>query len=404
MKSKIFLFATLAALALTGCSGDQVIGPFGKAKKQPGVNAADPASFWNQLTTELGLKAKLPPPLFARAYALVQVAIFDALLKAEEDDSNALLKVANGDDRKLPANAVAAGAASEVLNYLFQADSARINEALTRQVPSTNGEDSVQIRRGLSLGRRVGKKLVKHGKNDGSDAVFTGEIPTGDCKWTGSNPVLPMCGTWKTWITTSGAEFQPEPPYPCGSEKDSIEVEQVYQASFNRTPEQIALVHKWADLPPPTIWNNYLVERVQSNNLKPLRSARAFAFLNMAMYDAFVSCWNTKYIYWVARPFQRLDGRVPPFTTVITTPNFPSYTSGHSTISRAAAVIMGDLFPAEKDFFKAEAEEAALSRFLGGIHFHHDDNQGLVVGRKIGEKTVARMHDDDDDSLLLADQ
>ena len=55
---------------------------------------------------------------------------------------------------------------------------------------------------------------------------------------------------------------------------------------------------------------------------------------------------------------------------------------------------MGELFPSEQAFFGAEAEEAALSRFLGGIHFHHDDNQGLVVGRQIGTKTVNRMHSD----------
>ena len=341
----------------------------------------NPPVFWNDVTTELGRKAGLPPPRFARAYALVQVAIYDALVSALDSRRG-----------NLPEAAVAAGAASKVLLYLFPGDETRIQDAATSQFGMHHLKGN--FARAWFLGQRVGELVVLHGQSDGSDAVFTGEIPAGDCKWTGTNPVLPMCGTWKTWITTSGDEFLPEPPYACGSADDLREVEEVYQASLVRTPEQIAIVHKWADLPPPTIWNGYLNARLLRERWAALASARAHAFLNIAMYDAFVCCWNTKYTYWTARPFMRLAGRSPAFTTVITTPNFPSYTSGHSTISGAAGEVMGELFPGEIAFFRAEAEEAALSRFWGGIHFHKDDNQGLAVGRKIGEKVVARMRSD----------
>ncbi|MGH8004280.1 MAG: vanadium-dependent haloperoxidase, partial [Limisphaerales bacterium] len=341
----------------------------------------NPPVFWNDITTELGHKAGLPPPRFARAYALVEVAIYDAL-------------VAGQDARRgnLPEEAVAAGAASEVLLYLFPGDETRIQDAVTSQfgVHHLRGN----FARAWFLGKRVGELVVTYGQNDGSGAVFTGEIPAGDCKWTGGNPVLPMCGTWKTWIITSGSEFLPEPPYPCGSADDLREVEEVYQASLVRTPEQIAIVHKWADLPPPTVWNGYLNQRLLGQRWTALASARAHAFLNVVMFDAFVCCWSTKYTYWTARPFMRLAGRTPAFTTVITTPNFPSYTSGHSTISGGAGEVMAELFPEEMAFFRAEAEEAALSRFWGGIHFHKDDNQGLVVGRKIGARVVERMHRD----------
>ena len=347
----------------------------------------NPVVYWNQLTTELGRLRGLPPPRFARAYALTQVAIYDVLVAGRP--------ISRGD---LDDNALAAGAASEVLFYLFPLDSARIREAIAAQVNLSNpGQRTL---RAWFLGRFVGKLVVIYGKRDRSDAVFTGTPPTGDGIWTGTNPVLPMCGTWKTWITTSGAEFQPEAPYAFGSANDLLEVEQVYQASLVRTPEQIAIVHKWADLPPPTIWNGYLNDRLISNDWSNLRSARAHAFLNVTMYDAFVSCWKTKYEFWTARPFMRLAGRTPAFTTVITTPNFPSYTSGHSTISGAAAVVIGELFPSEQAFFEAEAGEAALSRFWGGIHFHHDDNQGLVVGEKIGQKAVRRMHRDGGNPIL----
>ncbi len=77
--------------------------------------------------------------------------------------------------------------------------------------------------------------------------------------------------------------------------------------------------------------------------------------------------------------------------TVITTPNFPTYTSGHSTISAAAAAVLAEVFPAERDYFIQQSEEAALSRLYGGIHFRHDNEEGTRVGTEIGARVVERM-------------
>ncbi|MBI1807712.1 MAG: hypothetical protein HYR76_11740 [Ignavibacteria bacterium] len=343
------------------------------------TSAGDPATFWNQLTTELGLAAHLPPPLFARAYALVHVAVYDALVAAHTTPRSDLI------DRT-----IAAGAASTVLVYLFPTQAGRIMADAASQVGADHGLALGRVTRSWGLGKSVGDVAVDHGRHDGSDAVFTGIMPTGDGIWTGTHPVLPMCGTWKTWITTSGSEFQPEPPYRFGSTEDLLEVLEVFEVSLHRTPEQIAIVHKWADLPPPTIWNNSLNSRIASYGLNTFAAARAHAYLNAGMYDAFVSCWETKYTYWIARPFQR----TPELETVIPTPNFPGYTSGHSTVSSCASKVMGELFPVEAVFFQSQAEEAALSRLLGGIHFTHDNNQGLVVGAQIGNKVVGIMRAD----------
>ena len=174
-------------------------------------------------------------------------------------------------------------------------------------------------------------------------------MPSGDGIWTGTNPVLPMCGTWKTWVLSSGSEFQPEPPYAFGSVEDLRDVDEVYEVSLHRTPEEIAIVHKWADLPPPTIWNHLLNQRIESQGLDIVTSARASAYANVAMADAFIECWNCKYKYWIARPFQRIPGLV----TVIPTPNFPTYTSGHSTISAAVAEVLSEQFPSESEYFHA---------------------------------------------------
>src|SRR5437773_7942777 len=120
--------------------------------------------------------------------------------------------------------------------------------------------------------------------------------------------------------------------------------------------------------------------RIESRGLSAVEAARAQAFLDVAMADAFIECWACKFKYWIARPFQRIPGLV----TVITTPNFPTYTSGHSTISAAAAAVMGEVFPAERDYFIQQSEEAAMSRLYGGIHFRHDNEEGTRVGIEIG--------------------
>ena len=326
----------------------------------------------------LGLAAKLPPPMFARDYALVQVAIHDALVAAYDPRRD-----------KLPDRVVAAGAASRVLAYLFPGDAGPIQTLAEAELTFVSAPAG-HVRRAWGLGRSVGRLAVEHGTRDGSDAVFTGTPPSGEGIWTGTNPLLPMCGTWKTWLITSGSEFAPEPPYAFGSPEDLRDMQEVYEISLHRTPEQIAIVHKWADLPPPTIWNDLLNDRIEESNLDLAGSARAHAYLNMAMADGFVSCWETKYRFWTARPFQRIPG----LTTVIATPNFPSYTSGHSTVSAAAAAVLGVIFPGERDYFEQQAEEAAVSRLYGGIHFRHDNDAGLRVGRRIGERVVAVMRRD----------
>ena len=76
---------------------------------------------------------------------------------------------------------------------------------------------------------------------------------------------------------------------------------------------------------------------------------------------------------------------------MIPTPNFPSYISGHSTMSAAASVIMGELFPTESNFFKLQAHEAANSRLWAGIHYPQDNQNGLILGVLIGEKALSDM-------------
>jgi hypothetical protein len=108
-----------------------------------------------------------------------------------------------------------------------------------------------------------------------------------------------------------------------------------HYASNNRTSQQIADVHRWGDTPLPIIWNNMLAEYIKRNNIGLFDFARALAYLNVAMHDAAISTWYTKYTYWTARPFQRIAN----FTSVITTPVIPHRIQQSPQLHHAAVLL-----------------------------------------------------------------
>jgi len=106
--------------------------------------------------------------------------------------------------------------------------------------------------------------------------------------------------------------------------------------------------------------------------------------------DAAILCWNTKYYYYNARPCQ-LNPKIKTLTGV---PNFPAYTSGHSSFKGAAATILGHIIPQKATEYKAMAQEASNSRLYGGIHYRSDCQSGLKTGEKVGNYAIARAKTD----------
>ena len=159
---------------------------------------------------------------------------------------------------------------------------------------------------------------------------------------------------------------------------------------FNMTAEQRRVANFWNDglnsYTPPGHWNRFAKETAVKYKLSPVRTARVFAYMNMAIVDAGISCWDAKYYYHYPRPIQSIPG----FKTILGTPNFPAYTSGHSTFSGAAAEVLSHFFPAEADQYKKWAEEAAMSRIYGGIHYRFDAEIGLSQGKKVASYSVNR--------------
>lgn len=345
---------------------------------------------WNDLTTEIAMKEKLSPLEISRIYSLVHISMYDSLLAAGADTG----KSHSFDNRSYYISSIAE-AVSDVLVYLFPNHADEISKLKSTQINQLHeyGDNkSSIIKRGKMLGDMVSTATTNYAKTDNSELSWNNSKPihTTDniCIWNGSNPVNPMGGYWKTYIIKSGSEVQPEKPLPCNSEADLQDLRETFEVSKNRTAEQNTAIHYWGDVPPPVIWNKILNEQIHKYNMSMPEAAYSSVYLNVGMYDAFVSCWYTKYNYWTARPFERIAN----LTTEIPTPNFPSYTSGHSVISTVASRILGELFPNQADYFKGKSIEASLSRLFAGIHFKQDIISAIDQGDKVAEKVVEDMH------------
>lgn len=114
------------------------------------------------------------------------------------------------------------------------------------------------------------------------------------------------------------------------------------------------------------------------------------ALLNMALMDAAIVCWDTKYFYFNPRPTQ-LNSNIKTLTGI---PNFPAYISGHSTFSGAAATILSHIIPSRATAYDNMAREASMSRLYGGIHYRSDCEVGLEVGNNVGQFAVQRAMTD----------
>jgi len=208
--------------------------------------------------------------------------------------------------------------------------------------------------------------------------------------------MLPIFGKVKPWLFPASMlpTIRPPVPFKTGSAEIKAQLAEVKKEASSNDRKKLAIVHYWADgagtYTPPGHWNSLAADKFYQAQFSEVRTARGFALLNMAMMDAAISCWETKYTYFYPRPSQ-LD---PSIKTLTGVPNFPAYTSGHSTFSGAAAAVLGYLFPESKNDFDNMAKEASLSRLYGGIHYRMDCDAGLKCGSIIGGFAVDRAKGD----------
>lgn len=110
--------------------------------------------------------------------------------------------------------------------------------------------------------------------------------------------------------------------------------------------------------------------------------------MNVAASDAMIACFEAKYHYWTIRPSQADTTLV--LADSVDLPNFPSFPSGHACSAGAFDAALGHFFPDERAAFTRIAEEQAMSRLYGGIHYRYDNDGGLALGRVVAKHAIER--------------
>ncbi|MCC6411620.1 MAG: phosphatase PAP2 family protein [Saprospiraceae bacterium] len=377
----------------------------------PGPNAANP-----------GVYPFFPfanPPYTSRAYAYLSVAQYDALIvawkakyqynrKAPYRNSDVVCLLPENDLPSYPSeDAVISAASEKVLAAMFPLEveylKAKAEEHRNSRLWAGANTQS-DLDAGKALGEAVATSVLDRSKSDGMktaggnpakwDSLETAAQTQFGWHWesqeTPQRPgMLPFYGNVRTWCITNGASVRPGPPPAIGSAEFETAVAELKDIADNLTDDQRRIANFWGDgvgtYTPPGHWNRIAGESIIPMRCNPLRTARVLAYLNMAIADAGVCCWETKYFYHYPRPVEAIPG----FKSLLGTPNFPSYTSGHSTFSGAGAAVLSYFFPAEASRFDKEALDASNSRIYGGIHYRFDCEVGLEVGKTVGEAANA---------------
>jgi hypothetical protein len=263
---------------------------------------------------------------------------------------------------------------------------------------------------GNHLGTEVAKLVMARASQDGmgqaqcpkpiSDSIKTAAFNRFGWQWDNMEapvrPVglVPLYGKVRTWNVPDIELVRSVPPPAPGSPEFEKDAKELRDIAKNLTNEQRRIANWWEDglgsYTPPGHWNKLAKNFCVKYKLNPLRTARVFAYMNMAIQDAGIACWDTKYYYHYPRPIQTIPG----FKTILGTPNFPAYTSGHSTFSAAGAEVLAYIFPAEANFCRNWAEEAAVSRIYGGIHYRFDAEAGISQGIQVAEYTIDKAKAD----------
>jgi hypothetical protein len=192
--------------------------------------------------------------------------------------------------------------------------------------------------------------------------------------------------------------------------------QEVYDTVRLLTSEQRIIARYWADDPgttptPPGHSLAVATQLLRQTGASLTLAAETYARVGIAVNDAFIGCWQTKYQYNRIRPITFIQRQIDPtwndpdVTDPVITPPFPEYTSGHSVQSGAVAEVLTSLFgevtftdrthvsrgllPRTYHSFWAMANEAAISRLYGGIHYRDAIDEGLVQGQCIGQQVVA---------------
>jgi hypothetical protein len=387
----------------------------------PNAKANDPIADWNAIAETAVKTAKHAPPVAALDFAIVHLAIYDAVESIDHryEPYHAFVPGATGS-----LSAAAAKAGHDVLLGLFPAQGAALDADYANFL-ATNGIDPFDP--GIAVGAQAALAILALRSNDGrfplNPPPFLGDTAIGQWRPTpsllpGAPPSFaPGLTPWVASVTpftmNSNSQFRVDPPPDLSSDVWTADYNEVMTvgslASTIRTPEQTDIGYFWADSG-PVLWQNALryISRTFLNDTGD--SARMYALAEASLADTQIACWDTKYFYNFWRPITAIRAgggdpalvADPAWQPLINTPNFPEYTSGHASTSGAISHVLRLFFGADELNFQmtttnpnalqktrtftrfSQAEEEVVNaRVYVGIHYRNSDTTARAQGLRV---------------------
>ncbi len=396
---------------------------------------------WYQLALELVRHTPTyTPPVASRAFAYLGVTAFESVASGSSDlqsvtgQLNGLTPAPQREAGKAYDEAVVVQAAMAFATENFFGNTgptghhamAALEAKLKANVAA--GVPADVVARSEAYGQAVAAHILAWSQDDGGAVIenlgfpMDYELIKGPAHWVPTStialqqaPLLPGWGRNRSFAMPSGAACALPAPPEYSEDKTSEFFKQgleVYETKQNLTPEQRAIARFWSDdamlsTTPPGHWIAIALQIFERDTVGLDQSVDVLMRLGVAAADAFIGCWSGKFQYDLLRPVtyirRTMDAK---WESTLTTPPFPEYPSGHSTLSAAAATVMTEAFgenfafedaTGQKDGLKprtfpsfwAAANEAGISRLYGGIHFRAAIERGLEQGRCIGKFAAA---------------
>jgi hypothetical protein len=370
---------------------------------------------WNQIALSSTVTAAQGPQPQARSMTIVQVSVHDAVnaVTGRHDTYLSYGPPAAG----ASAEAAAIAAAHRSLVTLFPSQTTALDAA---RVASLASRGLTEANPGIAIGESAAAGILTLRAGDGAaQAQFPYSAPGAGSPgvWVPigtAAALLPGLGNVTPWVLHSGSQFRPDGPPALDSgryTRDYIEIKAIGSlTSTTRTSEQTEIGRFWLGTP-SAIWNGVARQVIAARGLDLSDTARTFALMYMATYDAAIACWDAKYTYNFWRPQAairngHLDGNNatdgdPAWTPLFPTPPHPEYISGHSTLSSAMGSMLGFLFgddpgitlvalsptnpgfPRQWTTFSQGIDEVIDARVYSGIHYRTSDEVGARVGRQV---------------------
>jgi membrane-associated phospholipid phosphatase len=392
-----------------------------------GMNA-DVLFEWNQLLQDTITTA--PPPLNPRYYAMMHIAMFDAINAFARE--YAPFHVRLRDPRSGSPAAAAAQAAHDVLVVINAAAAPQYDALLAQQL---GPDPSPFVRTGAALGARVAKEVLAWRQNDHFLDPFVPYVePLLPGRWqpTPPNNPAPQFTQFQTatpMALLTPTQYLPLPPPTLISERYAVDFNEVKligkSDSATRSPEQTEIARLWASVsstgtagatatPMFAVWNNITRDVIRDHRLSLVDAARVFTLVNVSIHDGIHTTLTSKYVYGLWRPVTAIRNAAddlnaatdpdPTWLPLITTPPYPSYPGNQAVAGAAAAAALARAFGSNDipvtatwhrsdgpdvshqfDTFWAAAEEQAMSRIYAGIHYRFDHEASQPIGRSVAE-------------------